>query len=89
MDNLRRTDNLPDEWTVEQFELFLRVYKFMSVSMVAMCHPLFPGMEHEHWNTICHNAAFAAAELRDTDSLRIIDLETEATIAESPGALNS
>lgn len=82
-------DILPEDWSVAQNSLFTRVYKFMTANMAAMTHPECPFLETQHWQTICHNAAFLAAELREADSLRIIDSETEQTIAESPGGLNS
>lgn len=83
-----KTDTLPDDWTDEQTELFMRVYKFMIANKEAMRHPSGPVISDEHWQTVAHNAAFIAAELRDSEEVRIIDAETQQILAESPGRLN-
>jgi hypothetical protein len=81
--------SLPEDWTDEQRELYTRVHKFMVANKDAMCHPAAPIVTEQHWQTIAHNAAFIAAELRDNEEVRILDAETEATIAESPAARKS
>jgi len=43
----------------------------------------------DHWQTICHNAAWAAVELLDYDEISIIDSNTGEVIAHSPVELNS
>lgn len=80
---------LPDDWTEPQQVLFTKVYKFMTVSMAGIVHPNAPIISPQHWQTICHNAAYTAAELLEHDSLRVVDVDTDETIAESPGSLNS
>ena len=77
-------DSLPEDWTDEQHALFRRVFRFLAGNMDAVCHPEQPTIRDEHWHTICHNAAFVAAECRDCESLRILDADTNETIAESP-----
>mgnify|MGYP001574360798 CR=1 FL=1 len=76
-------DSLPDDWTDEQHALFLRVFRFLSSNMDAVCHPKTPRLRPEHWQTICHNAAFVAAECVMAENLRIMDSNTNETIAES------
>jgi hypothetical protein len=82
-------NDLPDDWTDEQQDLFTKVYKFMLVSQGAMTAPEASPIGDRDWGCICFNAAFTAAELLVNESLRIIDLDTEQTLTESPGSLNS
>ena len=81
-------ENLPDDWSEAQNILYVKVHRFMSANKNAMSHPQAPVFTDEHWQTVCHNAAFLAAEMLETDSLRILDVDTEEVIAESPGRLN-
>lgn len=83
------TGVLPDDWSDAQNALFTKVYKFMIANQDAMCHPASKSMPIEYWQTVAHNSAWIAAELAESDSVRILDVDTEQTIAESPGSLNS
>lgn len=80
--------NLPSDWSEAQNTLYVKVHRFMSANKDSMCHPRGAVLDVEHWQTICHNAAFTAAEMLETDFLRILDVDTEEVIAESPGRLN-
>lgn len=82
--------NLPDDWTEEQNAIFTRVYKFLIANAAAVQHPRAAPVAVEHWQTIAHNAAWVAAELRDCEEVRILDGDTEEVIAASPtsGTLN-
>lgn len=79
----------PDDWTDEQNAMFVKLYKFMIGSQSAVKHPDAPEASADHWQTICHNAAWSAAEFMTTDDLTIIDTETEQVLASSPKGLNS
>lgn len=79
----------PEEWTAEQNAMFVKVYRFLIANQPAVKHPSAPMASEEHWQTICHNAAWTAAEFMDTDDLRVIDLDTEEVLAQSPQGLNS
>lgn len=82
-------DSLPDEWTDEQNVTFMRLYRFMLANQSQMNHPRCIPMSAEHWQTVCHNAAYLAAEFLEHDDIRILDADTEALIAWSPQALDS
>jgi hypothetical protein len=79
----------PEEWTEEQNTMFVRLYRFLMANQYAVRHPRSPEIIQEHWQTICHNAAWSAAEFMDTDELTIIDSDTEEVLAQSPRGLNS
>lgn len=79
----------PEDWTDEQNAMYVKLYKFMLTNQDAIRHPKSSELPHEEWQTICHNAAWGAAEFLDTDDLTIIDTETEQVIAASPKGLNS
>ena len=79
----------PEDWTDEQNAMFVKLYKFMVRSQAAIRHPDSPEVPAEQWQTICHNAAWSAAEFVDADDLTIIDADTEQVLAHSPKGLNS
>jgi hypothetical protein len=79
----------PEDWTAEQSQLYGRVLRFMVANQEAFRHPDGPILRPEHWQTVCHNAAWTAADLLDSESLRIIDGDTGAIVAQSPEMLNS
>lgn len=79
----------PEDWTDEQRDLFSKVCRYITSNQDAFCHPAMPRISSEHFATIAWNAAFIAAELSTGDDVRIIDADTQATIAEMPGNLNS
>lgn len=74
--------SLPASWSKEQLALFDRLYGFILNHQAAMIHPEAAPAPLLHWNTVAHNAAYAAACLVD-GSLTIIDLDTKETLAES------
>lgn len=80
--------DLSEDWNVQERELFGRVYRFMVSNQAAMCHPRC-SIPIDQWQTICHNAAWIAADLLNNEALRVLDLDTEEVIAESPKGLNS
>lgn len=73
----------PEEWTDEQNQLFVRVYRFMIANQSGVRHPDSQEIAPAQWQTICHNSAWAAAEMLETDDLTILDTETEQVIASS------
>jgi len=75
---------IPQDWTDEQGELFALVYRFMAANQDAFRHPHTSELPVEEWNTICHNAAFTAAEFMETDDLTVSDIETGAVLAVTP-----
>jgi len=75
---------LPDEWTEEQREMFSHVFRFMLMNQRAIKHPESPDLQDEQWRTICHNAAWAAAEFMECDELTITDLDTGTIMASTP-----
>lgn len=79
----------PEDWTDEQNDMFVKLYRFMIGNQQAIRHPRAAEVTQEHWQTICHNAAWSAAEFMDTDDLTIIDAGTEIVLAQSPKGLNS
>lgn len=81
--------DLPDDWTEAQSSLYMRTHRYMVANQLAMCHPKGAPIPVEHFQTIAHNAAFVAAELSVHESLRGLDADTNETIADSPGTLNS
>lgn len=82
-------DDTPDDWTEEQRDLFVKVHRFITANQQTFVHPAAPPIESAHFNTIAWNAAFVAAELMAGDDCRIIDADTQETLAEMPGKLNS
>lgn len=84
-----KTHDIPDEWSEAERALYMRVYRFMVANQGAMCNPTAAPIKPEHWDTIAHNCAWVAADLRDCESLRILDADTEEVVAESPRGLNS
>ena len=75
---------IPQDWTDEQGELFALVYRFAVANQDAIRHPRTREIPMEEWATICHNAAFTAAEFMETDDLTVSDLETGAVLAVTP-----
>ena len=81
-------NDTPDRWTEEQKTLYTRVLRFMETNGQVILHPSMPPVDPAHLATICHNAAFVAAEMLEHNQLRIIDDEGRI-VAESPQTLNS
>jgi len=75
---------LPEEWTEEQREMFSHVFRFMVMNQRSMIHPQTPEIPDDQWLTVCHNAAWAAAEFMECDELNIIDLNTGMIMASTP-----
>lgn len=73
----------PEEWTEAQNALFVRVYRFMIGNQSAVRHPKCFEISPAHWQTICHNAAWTAAEMLETDDLTVLDADTEEVVASS------
>lgn len=65
------TNEFSPEWSGSQCALYRRVYLFMMANQQAFRHPAGPMLGLAHWQTICHNAAFACAEFIETDDLTI------------------
>ena len=78
----------PDDWDEEQNRLFIAVYRFLIANQKSCTHP-DSHIPVDQWQTICHNAAWAAVELLDYDEISIIDSDTGEIIAHSPIELNS
>jgi hypothetical protein len=79
----------PDDWSEQQKSIYTKVFKFMVTNRDGCVHPSSTEIPHEHWNTICHNAAYLAAEFLDCETLTILDSDTNEVVASSPRVLNS
>jgi hypothetical protein len=77
----------PEDWSNQQNATFMRVYRFMLTNQAAMNHPKAAPMPVDHWHTVCHNAAYVAAESLETSDFRILDADTQELIAYSPQGL--
>ena len=75
---------LPDAWTEEQREMFSKMLRFILANQDGFRHPFADEMAPAHWLTICHNAAWCAAEFMGCDELTILNFETGAVIARTP-----
>lgn len=76
--------DFPDDWTPEQFAVFSRVYDFLICNQCGVSHPQAVAISSRHWQTICHNAAYVAAEMIECETLNVLDNETGELIAASP-----
>lgn len=75
-------DNVPDEWTEKQRELFSRLYRFFQANPQAVVHPEMGDIDPEHWHTLAWNAAYFAAHAAfDGDPLCVMDEDTEEVVA--------
>lgn len=72
---------MSDRWSGAQKDLYGRVYRFMSFNQAAHSHPNMTPVASEHWETICHNAAWLAAEFLVDCDLTIEDVESGEVVA--------
>lgn len=77
----------PEHWTAAQISVFTRTCRFMAQNQFAFHHPGAPLLSVEHWQTVCHNAAWIAAEFLECETLAILD--EDAVFAASMAGLNS
>ena len=82
-----RTAATPDHWSISQIAVFTRTYRFMLQNQFAFHHPGAPILSDEHWGTVCHNAAWTAAEFMECELLTIMD--EDMVFAASMEGLNS
>lgn len=82
-------DQLPEDWTDSQGKLFVKLYKFMLQNQGTFMHPQAPTLAQECWNTVCHNAAWAAANFSNDEEMTILDTETNEVLIESAKGLDS
>lgn len=74
---------LSDRWTEAQKRIYGRVFRFMQANPKAQCHPDTAPLPDNEWETICHNAAWLAAEFLEEGELKIVDSETGDVVAET------
>lgn len=76
-------------WTDEQKRIYGRVFRFMSANATSMRHPQSADIPADQWETVCHNAAWLAAEFLEPGDLVIRDVDTDEVIASTnAGALH-
>lgn len=68
-------------WSEAQRRIYGRVYRFMLVNQQVQTHPAMGRIPDEHWDTICHNAAWLAAELLEDGDFAIRDLDTNQLLS--------
>lgn len=76
---------LPDGWGPEQAALYAALHSFMVDNQSIFMHPDAPALSAEHWYTVCHNAAWVAAEKINCHAeetiLRFVDADTGEELA--------
>jgi len=74
-------DDLPDEWTAQQREVFGRVFRFIYCNQDNVKHPKASSICERHWRTVAWNAAFVAANALCDTLLVLTDSEDEVVLA--------
>jgi hypothetical protein len=77
-------DELPDRWTDAQVEIFVAVRDYMLANQHAMVHPATRLIPTREWATLCHNAAWVAAEKHAGVDIVIVDKDGDV-VASEPG----
>lgn len=65
-------NDLPETWTPAQRDLYGRVLRFLLSNQAAVTHPNAKLIPERYWLTICHNAAWIAAEIMDGQDFTLV-----------------
>lgn len=73
------------DWTPQQLALFRRLLRHMAANQGVFSHPGAPRLEPEHWLTVCHNAAWMAADMLEDDGTPYVHTLHGRLIGMEPG----
>lgn len=71
------TAEVSARWNEAQRRIYGRVYRFMVLNQRSACHPDQAHLPADQWDTICHNAAWLAAEFIEAGEITFRDMDGE------------